>query len=429
MPKITIDNSTSVPDLESRLLLLTARTKLDSSQLEQVKALTQEISDWDTVTETATKKFSAPYLFSALTALNSATVPQDAMRRLKQVTYYTKLRALKIASAQMAFHKTCIEPNNVRHAYLKGNALSAQFGGNFANRFCRDIDVLVDEQRFEDVVLTAKDLGYRIVLCSKPAKFAESRNDLSFIMRFFGDVGLLSPDGILIEVHRRLDKSSLIFDTNSALESVETVMLLNTAVQTLEPHLHFTYACYHHSRHLWSRLHWIADLDLMIRSKKLDNEYLETTAASIGLDPTVNASIEFHELTLQTNLWKTDGKDGSLAQKFLAACVLNLSGGLELEFELRKTLVSHDLMTKSQMSPDKMLSATVTNWKSKFHPISSQYTRLPLPSPFFWLYRVQRPFLTWGDRIARFISSSIRMRWIKAYRKSTNQLTHEDNSN
>ncbi len=378
---------------EVRLLLATAKPFLDKNQLEEIGALVREVKDWDFVAETAIRKFSAPYLRRAVSLIGSDVIPQRTVKRLKQFSERTNFKALKTAAAQLAFHKTCILPINARHAYLKGAALCIQFNGVFADRLSRDIDVLVEKQHFERVIHEAVRNGYRAVLTTNPLGYVKTSNDLKFVMQFSSDVGLVSPDGVLIEVHRRLDKKNFIFDAEQALNSTKAIELSGVKMQTLEPNFHFIYVCYHHSRHLWSHLHWMADLDLMLRSEELNHKKLQETAQDIGLHPTVNAAIKMHEILSNEASWHRASPNGGLEYDFLRACLLNLKGDLDLEYKLREKSFGHDLMSRSQVSPEKLSQTRSTVWRNKFHPTLSQYLKRPLPSSFFWLYRVQRALI------------------------------------
>lgn len=389
---------------EAALLFTTAKQALDEDDLKKIEPIVKRIEDWDSVTETALRKFSAPFLYRALSACSTDVIPAATIKGLRRATDLTKLRVLKIAAAQIAFHKSCIDSLKVRHAYIKGIALSQQFHGNYVERFSRDIDVLVDEDRFEEVIFAAADKGYRVIISHQPVKFAGSRNDLKFVARFRRVVELLSADNVQIEVHRRLDKNSLIFDSKRALDTVEPVNLAGVTLQTLNRSLHFTYVCYHHSRHLWSHLHWLADLDLMIKSPRLRDHELRTTADKLGLWPTVEASIEFHKLAFAPKRWQEClGKRG-LAFQFLKASLINLSGGLELEYKLRKDSFTRDLMEKNQISSDRLAWNSINIWRSKLSPTNEQYIDFPVPASFFWLYRLQRPISLFAKRVKQFFS-------------------------
>ncbi|MEM7329345.1 MAG: nucleotidyltransferase family protein [Pseudomonadota bacterium] len=395
------DRFGAAPSPEAQLLLLTAKPDTNDTQLEQIQNLIGQVTDWKFVSETAVSKFSAPYLYRALTRVNTDSIPPETMQQLRSFSEYTRLRALKMAAAQIEFHRKCIEPTDARHVYIKGMVFPTQFHGNYTERYSRDIDVLVDERQFEAVILRAVEAGYRVLLSAIPLKYATSKNDLRFATKYSVEIGLVSREGILIEVHRRLDKSSVIFDSNTALSTSETVKVSGVSMNTLKKPLHFVYICYHHSRHLWSRLHWLADLDLVLKSSELELEEIQKTADETGLRPTVDASIEFYERSSRPDEWNGIDKRRGLADTFLQACLINLNGGLELEVELRRSLFSTDLISKTQISTGHRLKTALTNLRSKFRPVPAQYANRPLPASLFWLYHLQRPFLSLGDRGSR----------------------------
>ncbi|MEL7065424.1 MAG: nucleotidyltransferase family protein, partial [Bacteroidota bacterium] len=198
---------------------------------------------------------------------------------------------------------------------------------------------------------------------------------------------------------RRLDKKDFIFDVNDALETAEPVKWSGLSMNTLRPDLHFTYICYHHSRHLWSHLHWLADLDLMLRSDKLDHSQIQQTAKQVGLTPTTDASVALHGLLSRPDEWLESPAEQGLEGEFLNACLSNLSGGMELEYELRQHSFGHDLMSKAQISPEHLEATRDTIWRNKFRPILEQYLKRPLPHALFWMYRVQRALVVFRDSV------------------------------
>lgn len=399
--------SVQIPELEASLLLATARASFNKGQIEIIRQIASRIRDWEWVVDTSIKKFSAPYLQNAMESFASDLVPQIELQRLKAEATRMKFKTLDIAAAQLNFHDKCIAPAGIRHAYLKGICLSLQFNGAFADRFCRDIDVLVDSADYAHVIQTAANNGFRVVLSKKPLRFASTTNDLKVVAKFSGDVGLVSPNGTLIEVHRRLDKKSQIFDTDEALQNVESVELSGIQMQTLQRATHFNYVCYHHTRHFWSHLHWIADLDLIVTSPDFElGEALELSNV-IGLRPTIEAAQEFHQL-LTDPVSLNDGEyEEKLSHEFLKACLINLSGGLELEYKLRKNSYIEDFMNKSQLNKGKSRRLAFEFWQSKLRPLSSQYIKRPVPASLFWLYRVQRPINLILDWLTRGISKTV----------------------
>ncbi|MEL6756014.1 MAG: nucleotidyltransferase family protein [Pseudomonadota bacterium] len=389
------------PSPEELLLLSTAKLQFDHNELNSIKSLSREVTDWSLVTETAQRKFSATYLHRALLQGASEFVPPEVMSGLAKTSEFTKLRTLRIAAELISFHKSCIEPVDAKHAYLKGIALPLQFNGSYVERYCRDIDILVAEDQFEKVIHEAMRSGYKVLLATEPIKYVATRDDLMFLTKFRTDIGLISPKGTLIEVHRRLDKSNLVFDVDDALDSVSSVKVSNITVKTLRPSLHFAYACYHHSRHYWSHLHWLADLDLMLRSEKFDLGEINQIAETLGLTPTISASISLANVVSNPSIWSDLETEGSLTNKFLRSCLLNLHGDLNLEHEMIKGSFTRDFISEAQISAHRSRGISASSWKKSLDPSLTQYLKRPLPVAFFWIYRLERAMILLRDGVVR----------------------------
>lgn len=393
-------------DAIAQLLLLTSKPDLSAEQLNTAKSLAHRISDWGAFTETAIRKFSVPYAYGALRQIDENAVPDETLHHLQQATRRTGLNTLKIAAAQVAFHTTCIAPTNAKHAYVKGLALSIQHGQNYTARNCRDVDILVADEDFEDVLMAAWKAGYRIALTAEPVRLANSEREIKFLARFIDEIKILSADDVLIEVHRRLDKHSAVFDNEDVFANVEPFELSGIGMYTLRKPLHFVYVCYHHSRHLWSHLHWLADLDVMI-SSDCDRAAILEYAGKLGIRPTIEAAFQLRELITQPELWSNAKDKDELAVQFLKGCLSNLEGGMELEYELKESRYLHDFISESQVAPDRRQSFQQAHWSESIRPSLVQFLKRPYPSYLFWVYRLERIIIMTRDSIKSALGMKI----------------------
>ena len=385
-------------DAIAQLLLLTSKPDLSTDQLNIAESLAHRISDWGSFTKTAIRKFSVPYAYSALRQINENAVPVETLHDLQRATRLMGLNTLKIAAAQVAFHTTCIAPNNAKHAYVKGLALSIQHGQNYTARNCRDIDILVSDRDFEDVLMAAWKAGYNIALSEEPLRFADSAREIKFLARFIDEVKIIDANDVLIEVHRRLDKHSSVFDNEDLFANVEPFELSGVGMYTLQKPLHFVYVCYHHSRHLWSHLHWLADLDVMISSDSDPTSILEYSD-KLGIRPTIEAAFQLRELISRPDLWTSVDDKDDLAAHFLKGCLSNLEGGMALEYELRETRFLHDFISESQVSPNRRQGFQQAHWSESIRPSLVQFLKRPYPSYLFWVYRLERMIIMTRDSI------------------------------
>lgn len=371
-------------DAASRLLLLLSRPTLAPRQQDRVREYASAISDWEEFAQLASSKFVATLSWRHLSGCGAEVAPQAAMERMKAQARLATLATLRVAASQATFHRTCIDRTGAGHAYLKGVALAGLYANNIAERYCRDVDVLVPESGFAEVLRAATSAGYRVFIDDIPGQTIDSAADIQFLCKFADSVLLVGQDGIAIDMHRRLDRRHVNFDTNQALATAETFQLPGAVAKRLCPPMHFAYICYHHSRHFWSRLHWVADLNAFTATSADTRRRALEIADVAGLRTTVDAAIEFSELTGKPELWDDALSRGTGGGQFLLACLMNLGG--DVEVELRKHRPSGDLMASWQIARTDRRRFMIRSWLRRLRPRPAQYLRSPLPPPLHWMY-------------------------------------------
>lgn len=379
-------------DPTAQLLVLTARVELDEREEKEARKLASQVDDWDWFVTTAAQKFSVTFANRHLNACAQDIVPEHALTRMQNLTMRSGMASLKVAAAQTRFHKACIVPTRARYAYMKGVALSKQFGRVIADRYSRDVDVLVSEKDLKRVVRAAIDGGYRIMMDHDPIHFATTERDINFASNHAEVVTLIGEDGVPIEVHRRLGKLGLRFDLERIFSEADRIELSGFQMNTIPKVLHFVYVCSHHSRHFWSRLHWLSDLDSMTKQLNGKREEIDQVADQIGIRPTIDAAFELQHLATHSNRWDFSSAQPAGGQQFLNACLTNLNGGLEIEEVLRSQLTLGDFMSAWQISPGHYNAFWKNTWFRRLRPTVSQYMKTKYPPALQWLYRVQNAF-------------------------------------
>lgn len=376
-------------DAIAKLLLLSAKTDLSPEQKETARSLALSISDWESFVEISNQKFTSTFSYRALLKIAADIVPPDAMEKLRTHSRQTSMDTLRVVAAQLEFHKRCIESTNAQHAYMKGIALTVQYNRNVADRYCRDIDVLVASKDFDKVIKAALGAGYKILLSLDPPEVATSEVDFQFVSKCVDEAIILDPSGVLIEVHRKLGKMSISFDLQEIMHSADTVTLSGVKMRTPSKAIHFVYICYHHSRHFWSRLHWLTDLDSMIRAPDLDRAEINRLADKIGIRPTVDAAFDFHQLTCDPSLWDDARDSDKGGAQFLKVCLVNLNGGLSLEKRIGADRALGEFMSEWQVSKGSYFAMWRTSWFRRLRPSVSQHLNRRRPSGMYWLYYLE----------------------------------------
>ncbi|MEO1020089.1 MAG: nucleotidyltransferase family protein [Pseudomonadota bacterium] len=365
---------------------------MDAELGEKVNALASQVTDWEDFFTTAAENYSIPYSHKCLRMYAASTVPQKELDRMSKVAKTSHMATLRVAAAQASFHKTCIAPLQPKYAYLKGIALTSQFGQNISDRYCRDVDIVVHKSDFTNVIHKAVQVGYRVMLQDNPLIFASTQKDIDFVIKHTDVVTLVGSDRIPIEVHRRIGTLSLSFDLEHAFETTETIDLFGTQVRTLSKAFHFVYACYHHSRHFWSRLHWVSDLTMMADWARQNIEQVRTIANSIGIMPTIQACLDFQALAAAPDEWTKPNSPTDGGALFLKACLLNLRSDLEFEKALRRQRELGEFMWSWQVSPEQIPRLRKALGKRRYRPSVARHLKRQYPSFLHWIYRLEAVF-------------------------------------
>ncbi|MBX9745652.1 MAG: nucleotidyltransferase family protein [Hyphomonadaceae bacterium] len=396
-------------DACARLLLLIAKVSITPAQLEDVRQLAGQIANWSEFALIAADKFIAPLAHRHLQEAASDIMPPSALQALATRARRSVFETLRVVAAHIDFHKTCIASTGARHAYLKGVALAQVYYRDVGERFCRDIDVLVAASDIPRVISIARAAGYRVLVTELASPiYADELKDIEFLCRHSDVITLISKDGVAIEIHRKLDKLSVGFDLEQALRSAVSVTIADITVRVLAPSYHFAYICYHHSRHFWSRLHWLADLDAMVRAPSFDRVEILALADTIGIRPTLEAALEFNRLTARPGLWGGVVPEDAAGGQFLKACLLNLEGGLDFEESLRGSMMYQDFISPWQVESEKRLHFWARSWARRLRPSVTQHFARRYPQPLHWLYTLENAMQLAKNGIALAWSPSAR---------------------
>jgi hypothetical protein len=288
-------------------------------------------------------------------------------------------------------------PLNARHAYIKGLVLGAQYYKNLGLRFSRDVDVIVDRKQIPAVIALAQQKGYALIDDARSQKVLTNPCDVDAALRYKRVSNLMSPEGVLIEVHEEIDKDQGIFNEKKMIRHASPVKIHSVKMNTLPHALHFIYVAYHCARHNWSSLHWLADLDAIYHHPSYDPLAVEIIAADLGLWPLVEASIVFIDRSkrLPTKLSEDDRIDA-----MLHLCVLNLEGG-DIEGRIRAHQTRYALPFEWMITPALKCKILAYRFRGRFRRSYKTYAAMPLPRSLHWVYLITGPaakIKTWFPR-------------------------------
>ena len=367
-----------------RLQILLAKVRLSRSEAAQASARAGQVASWPAFLSVGRRNFSVPLMRHHLASLR-ADIPGETWDEMQQQANQTAFYNMRMGAAQKRFRDLCLTPNGIEGIFFKGVNLAIRFYGAAGLRPCRDIDVLVPRAAMKDVLRASVDAGYVPVSPEAQPIEVRSERDVNAILRFGESITLVTPEGVVIDLQDRLDKHSGIFSGFGVFDKSVPNTVAGETFQTLPTAFLFNYLCHHHTRHTWSRLHWLSDLDAICTSDHFDEAETLALAEELGQPGTVRASLELHQLMSTDTRWD-DSPELERGKTFLKLCILNLPGDLALEKRLSMQMIGGEFMYRWQARPDLIARARRGWWRSILHPPVSHYARMPLPGPLQWLY-------------------------------------------
>lgn len=392
----------SEQNADIRLLILLAKVRLDPAELEQAQVLLGQIQSWTDFVEKAARNFSLPLLRRNLSLLDRTRIPQDVWDNIQTKANATAFNNMRMIAAQKTFRTRCLAPLGLDALFFKGVNLALKYYPDAGLRPCRDIDVLVPPNSLRQVLQKAISEGYTPVTPEAHVIPTATERDLTAILTLADSVTLVAPEGVVIDLQDHLDKHSGIFSEYDVFANAEAFDVAGESFATLPTAFLLNYLCHHHTRHTWSRLHWLSDLDAICTSESFDRTATLDLAETLGQRGTVEAGLELHQLMSTHTPWD-DSPDLERGKTFLKLCILNLPGDLALEKRLSARMMGGEFMFHWQARPDLIAKARRGWWKSVFRPTVSQYVSRPLPRKFQWLYIFPRAFDLFRRATQRFL--------------------------
>ena len=381
--KLTMDPSLNTAEM--RLHVAFAKVSLSPAETEAAEAIARQITDWDAFIETAERNFSLPNIRMHLSRMDPDCLPKRVHETLNDAANASAFRNMMLISAQRKFAEKCLDPLDMDAVFFKGISLVGQYYPDLGLRPCRDIDVLVRPESLRPIVLRAIEQGYQFVVPGQADRPLVQPSEIDAALEYRKDASLLTPEGMAIDLQIKLDKYSGIFADEDVFRQAVPVTLGGKEFLTLPPVFLFNYICHHHARHVWSRLHWLSDLDAMITSPELDVDEAVALADRLNQRGTVEASLEMQRLMSPCADWDP-APDTWRGLKFLELSLRNLSGDLDLEKRIGFTMKGGEFMFDWQASSGLIRRARWRQWRKIMQPTIRQYTRFPLPRGLRWLY-------------------------------------------
>lgn len=376
-----------------RLLIRLSRMKLSASHRQEALTLCQGIDDWSEVTRQAKQQFILPLVYRHLRHLTPPSLSPDQAAQMRWQCLSILQENLLVAAAQQRLVSEFLEPLGIPHLFFKGPSLAARYYEDPAMRCCRDIDLLVPREHCAKLLEATLRRGYQAI---DPIHLASDGASLDFALRTQAVISLVAPQGVKLEVHTSLNKTIDLFSNAALLNERESLSTEGGALWVMPTANLFVYICLHHTRHYWSRLHWLVDLDAMQRHPDFSLAAAYACAEKRGLKATVDACLEmYHTLAAPLPAHHYQELGGPL----LDACLATLQGGHETELALRRHRPTPEFAFRWQTTAAYRGACRFLRWSNRLRPRYQDYEAWPLPRRWQWLYFFISPLRALRDRV------------------------------
>ncbi|WP_201006237.1 nucleotidyltransferase domain-containing protein [Paenibacillus glycanilyticus] len=388
-----LDVSSFSKELKFMLNLLRSDCPIDAGEaIRQSKDL-----DWQSFLKLVTYHETFPVLYPLLVQLNEEQrwTPDFVMNKLKTVYSRNTFEMLHLRGEMERMNEKFAD-QGIRSLILKGPVLAAMLYGDISGRTSGDLDILVSKQDWDKCVKILLGEGY-----VRGEQYDESTEILNNTERKTHHISYIHPQKrIEIELHWRLNPDSVIEPTFEELWSRRQSSLLNKSVFTLGSEDLFVYLILHGTRHAWTSLRWLMDIDRMLSGFMNWNRVNQLFAASRS------TRLGGKALILSTQLL------GSLLPEEAYAMTLDPKAHrlaqLALIFIRQKVILFPEPESKEiAVAYNRYLLASMTFRQRQFYiwnklyPSSKDVTVLHLPKSMHFLYFPLRPFLWFWRQVKR----------------------------
>lgn len=245
-------------------------------------------------------------VYATLLAETTLQITPDFLTQLKQHSLRSNLASLSMVAESIRIARAFDEAA-LSYSIVKGIPLAELLYGGATKRQAKDIDMVVNIDDLDRALQILLNKGYRL---ERPDfNLTGFKRDYYFTHRH--DIGLFHPERkVEIELHFRLEYFGTKFFT-SAVNMYKTVLVQNQPLVTLNDEYHVLYLMIHASIHAWTRLRWLHDIYLYLKSEQCSIQKVYALAQQLNA-----GKIVWQTLWLLRNIYayQDDNCDQILAQ-------------------------------------------------------------------------------------------------------------------
>lgn len=382
-----MSNKQSITDhLSDDLLFITICCQTDLSEEDIAflhTYLDSEHFSLKTLMDLANQHGILPLVYKALKNIfkDSSSLHDTLLDDLKSF-YMQIVRKNMLMSAELIRIMKLLKTNSMEALAFKGPTLSKIAYGEITLRQYSDLDILIKENHKNQIRKILESEGYK-------TRFTLSDTQEQTWYKYAKDISLFHPKkGIYLELHwLLLDKDYPIqVNLDNIWSQPQTVDLNGQAIQTFSAQSLLFYLTIHGSKHLWERIEWIKDIDLIIRTQSIDWESITNELGHSHFQRMFLLGVY-----LSHTFFKTPLPDQLIEQMEHQKWLIKLSDFIVRDWQERQNMLHHSLAMIYLFPGIKMKLLYL--FKIVLKPSRNEYEFVDLPNQLYWVYYLFRPYL------------------------------------
>ena len=324
-----------------------------------------------------------PLVYKILKDLNTQrlTLNADILTELK-AHYMSISQRNMLMSAELIRIMKLLEEHDIEALAFKGPTLSQMAYGDITLRQYVDLDVLTHKKDIYKIDSLLKSHGYKRLLTLTPAQE-------KIWIKYAHDMGLVHhTKNVHFEMHWSfLDEDyPMQVDLEDFWKETQEVNLNGHTIPTFSNENLLVYLCIHGSKHLWERIEWIKDIDLLIRENTIDWEKVIEKTNGTGFEKMVYLGFSLSTFLLNTPLPTFIQNEIHKYKQLntISTFILESWNNPKSTFQKTSTIIKLFPGVKEKL---------IYLHKIIFKPSFNEYWFINLPKGLYWGYYLVRPYL------------------------------------
>jgi len=375
---------------ELKFLIACCQTEPSNDDINFINSYLPTITNYQSLIAAATRHGILPLVHKTIKSLS-----QSNYSRSSSSTLFSKLKPLYMTIVQRNMLMTSellnilklLRENKIEALTFKGPALSQIAYGDITLRQYSDLDILIRKEDIYKIDTLLKDQSYQHI--NKLTPYQEK-----IWIKHAKDIGLYHPkSGVYTEMHWRLMESHypMQLDLDTIWDNQKTIIINGKEIKTFATEDLLLFLCIHGSKHLYERIEWIKDIDLLIRSHDIDWEEIDKKVSGSGFE-----TMYYLGLHLSYQLFKTELPISVLEHISIARKLTNVTEYILDSWQNENTNNIKDTIQRLRIKL-KLLPGFKEKIKHLhiiiLKPSYNELWFVELPKSLYWLYYFIRPYL------------------------------------